>query len=356
MLYCELLPCKYRNPWSHSLFALTAIRKDIPQWLHAAIVSIFDAGYIRRVKPVSWVLCFVNVMILVSSSCCLLCSVATFSTLMSIGVKPVRMQNASWDIVRYALAIIKLISLCTLTYLVLLHFFIMDSTHTGAAYSSCGSIEPLYIVFSASCFSPQFNLADLDNAFINLVHLSVMYFMCSLNLNLLSINIPKYLILSTCSRWLFPFLSLSVIVMHGTYQTVPDLWSSPLPLCTVHNRQYLTSDPARYRYARYIPNSTWPLMQPATVMHGTYQTVPDLWSSPLPLCTVNTRHYLTSDVARYRYARYIPDSIWPLIQPVTVMHGTYQTLPDFWSSPLPLCTVHTREHTTSATASYRYAR
>ena len=88
-------------------------------------------------------------------------------------------------------------------YLALLHSFLMDSTHTGAAYSSCGSIAPLYIVFSASCFSPQFNLAALDNAFINLVHLSVMYFMCSLNLNLLSIIIPKYFILSTCSRRLY---------------------------------------------------------------------------------------------------------------------------------------------------------
>ena len=109
-----------------------------------------------------------------------------------------------------------------------------------------------------------------------------------------------------------------VPVMHGTYHTVPDLWSTPLPLCTVHTIQYLTSDPARYRYTRHIPDSTWHLL------------------SHLPLCTVNTRQYLTSDPARYRYARYIPDSTWPLTQPVTVMHGTYQTVPDLWSSPLPL--------------------
>jgi len=64
------------------------------------------------------------------------------------------------------------------------------------------------------------------------------------------------------------------------------------------------------------------VIQPVTVMHGTYQKVPDLWSSPLPLCTVHTRQYLTSDPARSRYARYTPDSTWLLIQPVTVMRST----------------------------------
>ena len=47
-----------------------------------------------------------------------------------------------------------------------------------------------------------------------------------------------------------------VTVMDGTYQTVPDLWSSPLPLGTVHNREYLTSDPSSYPYERYISDST----------------------------------------------------------------------------------------------------
>ena len=92
-----------------------------------------------------------------------------------MGVNPVRMQSASWKMVRCALAILKVISLCTLTYLALLHSFLMDSIHTGAACSSCGSIAPLYIVFSASCFSPQLIVADLDNAFISLVHQSVMH-------------------------------------------------------------------------------------------------------------------------------------------------------------------------------------
>jgi len=143
--------------------------------------------------------------------------------------------------------------------------------------------------------------------------------------------------------------------MHGTYQTVTDLRSRQLPFCTVHTRQYLTSDPARYRYARYMPDSTLPLIHPFIVMHGTYQTLPDLWSRPLPLCTVHTRQYLTSDPARYRYARYILDSTLTLIQSLTVMHGTYQTLPYLWSSPLPLCTVHTRPYLTSDPAPYRYA-
>ena len=147
-----------------------------------------------------------------------------------------------------------------------------------------------------------------------------------------------------------------VNVMHGTYQTIPDLWPGLLQLCTVHTRQYLTSDPARYCYARYIPDSTWPLTQPVTVMHGTYQTVPDLRPSTLLLCTVHTRQYLTSDPARYCYARYIPDSTWRLTQPVTVMHGTYKTEPDVWPSPLPLCTVHTRQYLTCDPSRYRYAR
>ena len=144
--------------------------------------------------------------------------------------------------------------------------------------------------------------------------------------------------------------------MNNVKGKVPDLWSSPLLLCTVYTRQYLTRDPAPYRYALYIPESTWPLIQPLTVMHGTYQTVPKLWSSMLPLCTVHTRQYLTSDPVPYRYAQYITDSTWPLIQSVTVMRGRYQTLPDLWSSSLPLCTVHTIQYLTSVPARYRYAR
>jgi hypothetical protein len=69
------------------------------------------------------------------------------------------------------LAILKLINLCTLMYLALLHSLLIDSTHTGAAYKICGSMAPLYIVFNASCLSPHLIVADLDSAFISLVHL-----------------------------------------------------------------------------------------------------------------------------------------------------------------------------------------
>jgi len=139
-------------------------------------------------------------------------------------------------------------------------------------------------------------------------------------------------------------LTQSFTVMHGTYQTLPEFWPSPLPLCTVHTRQYLTSDPVLYRYARYIPvndlwpsplplcryipDSSWPLTQSITIMHGKYQTVSNFWPSPLPLGTVHTRQILTSDPVHYRYARYIIDSTWPLTQSITVIHGTYQTVPD----------------------------
>ena len=142
----------------------------------------------------------------------MLYSVTTSSTLIFIGVRLVRMQSASWDVVRYALAILKLMSLCTLTYLATLHSFLMGSMHTGAAHSSCGSVAPLYIAVSASRLCPQLILADLHNAFISLVHLPVTYFICSLNLNLLSIIIPKYFILSTYSRWLlFMYISTAFL-------------------------------------------------------------------------------------------------------------------------------------------------
>jgi hypothetical protein len=65
------------------------------------------------------------------------------------------------------------ISLCTLPYIALLHSLLMASTHTGATYSSFGSIAPLYIVLNASCLSLELILADLDDAFISLVHLSL---------------------------------------------------------------------------------------------------------------------------------------------------------------------------------------
>jgi len=61
-------------------------------------------------------------------------------------------------------------------------------------------------------FNLQLILADIDKAFFDLVHLSVMYFMRSVYLNLLSIIMNNYFILSTCSRWLlFRCISISFL-------------------------------------------------------------------------------------------------------------------------------------------------
>jgi len=139
--------------------------------LLAFVFCVVDADYIRRLKPFSWVFFFVDLLFLDISCCCY-------------------------------------VVLCNN----LLHSLLMDSVHTVAAYSRCGSIAPLFIVFSASCLTPQAILADLDSAFISSVHLPVMYFICSLNVSLLSIIIPKYFILSTCSRWfLFRYISIAFL-------------------------------------------------------------------------------------------------------------------------------------------------
>ena len=54
-----------------------------------------------------------------------------------------------------------------------------------------------------------------------------MYFICLLNLNLLSIIIPKYLILSTCSRWLlFRYISITFLSLrHLDISMTFDFWS-----------------------------------------------------------------------------------------------------------------------------------
>jgi len=59
---------------------------------------------------------------------------------MSMGVIPVRMQRASCEVVRYALAIFKFINFCTLLIFWALCFFLMHSIHTGAPYARIGSI------------------------------------------------------------------------------------------------------------------------------------------------------------------------------------------------------------------------
>ena len=168
-LFREYLPCKYGDPWSHSLFALTAVRIDLLEWFLAVLFCVItltvSAGWSQflgfSATSIWYFWLFLPLVMLYS--------VTTSSALMLMGVRPVRMQSASWDIVRCAWAILKLISLCTLIYLALLHSFLMNSIHTGAAYSSCDSIAQFYIVLSASCSSLQLILADLDKAFIRLV-------------------------------------------------------------------------------------------------------------------------------------------------------------------------------------------
>jgi len=69
------------------------------------------------------------------------------SVLIIIGVVPVRMQSASLDVVRNALAIHMFISRCTLIYFCLLCSYFMASIQTGAPYSRRGKMAPLYMVF-----------------------------------------------------------------------------------------------------------------------------------------------------------------------------------------------------------------
>ena len=92
-----------------------------------------------------------------------------------LGVIPVSIHSASEDVVRYALAIFKLMSHCTQTNL-------YCSLHYVDPYRSAickGKMAPLYIVAIASSFSPQDIFAALDKLYVIFVHLSAMYVMCS---------------------------------------------------------------------------------------------------------------------------------------------------------------------------------
>jgi len=80
----------------------------------------------------------------------------------------------------------------TLLYRVLLQFFSMALTHTGAPYSKRGSMAPLYVMLSSSCLSPQISFADFANVFINWVYLFVVEILCSLKFTFLSSVIPTY--------------------------------------------------------------------------------------------------------------------------------------------------------------------
>jgi hypothetical protein len=109
------------------------------------------------------------------------------------------MHNVSLDVVRKALAN-KFISLCTLIYFRLLYVYFIVSIQTGVPYSMRGSPAPLYNVFSVSCLSPHDILAGLVNCELVQYIYQSRNLWCLLRLNLLSIIIPKYFILFTCSK------------------------------------------------------------------------------------------------------------------------------------------------------------
>jgi len=68
-----------------------------------------------------------------------------------MGVRPVSTQRAAFDTVRFALAILIFISLCTLTSLCLFLPMSIALFHTGAPYRRSGCIHPVYIVLRAAC-------------------------------------------------------------------------------------------------------------------------------------------------------------------------------------------------------------
>jgi len=50
------------------LFALAAVREDMPQLLLAVVFRVVYADYIRRVEPVPWIFFFVSLVFLAVSS------------------------------------------------------------------------------------------------------------------------------------------------------------------------------------------------------------------------------------------------------------------------------------------------
>jgi hypothetical protein len=98
----------------------------------------------------------------------------------------VSIHSASEHVVRYTLAIFKLISRCPRTYFWLLCSHFIASIHTGAPYVSNGGLAPLYIVAIDSFFSPHDSFAALVRLCIIFVHISATYVMCSWNLNIWS--------------------------------------------------------------------------------------------------------------------------------------------------------------------------
>ena len=92
---------------------------------------------------------------------------------MRIGVSPVSMQRASCEKVQSSCAIFILISRCTRLIFVRLYSVFSAFAHTGTPYDIKGSIAPCKIILIALSLSPHAILADLDSAWISLVHLSV---------------------------------------------------------------------------------------------------------------------------------------------------------------------------------------
>jgi len=129
-----------------------------------------------------------------------------------MGVNPIIIHSASFDTVLYAFAIFMFISLCTVVNFFLWLLFSKISSQTGAPYRKSGCIPPVYSVFKALWLSPQFSFAEFDKANIIFLHFSVTCVMCSLNVTLLSIIIPKYFMVLTClSSLLFKYTSKSFL-------------------------------------------------------------------------------------------------------------------------------------------------
>ena len=104
---------------------------------------------------------------------------------------------------RYALAIFIFISLCTLLSFVTLCFLSEHSIQIGAPHDRIGSFAPAYIIRRTFCLSPHLILADFERAWIIFIHFPVIFSICSLKVNRLSIVMPKYFIVSFCSFLLF---------------------------------------------------------------------------------------------------------------------------------------------------------
>ena len=81
--------------------------------------------------------------------------VTASSSFSVMGVIPVSMHSASADVVRYALAIFKLISRCTRTYLCLLCSYFIASFHTGAPYVSKGRMALCTLRRSLHSLAPK---------------------------------------------------------------------------------------------------------------------------------------------------------------------------------------------------------